>query len=356
MNTHEKWVSYATEYSTVLNYLSEGKPPPYRGPSARGDDVAYLEALGRVAYSLTPFLSLTQDELPAKCRGLHSKISAQLHSALQWYFSVPRRKHSQNIIDFAYLVPSLLMFGVDATDYARQLRGFRPLANNWLLAAARIEAYLFLRNEEWDPLRVDCAIRHFSEHYAGDSYYCDGPEFRFDYYNSLVIHPYLDRLRSIFSGVDPSWDGLLKDQPDRSRRHAQILERLISPEGYYPVIGRSACYRMGVLNHLASHALASSDSLGRGRAVAALTTVMERQRQHTFDTNGLVTVGFHGYQPKMAEEYITTSSVYACGFPLRLLGIPYSDPAWCASSWSATSVYEQDALADESYHNFAPYL
>ena len=42
---------------------------------------------------------------------------------------------------------------------------------------------------------------------------------------------------------------------DRPRRYAAIQERLISPEGTFPAIGRSLAYSFGAFHHLAEMAL-----------------------------------------------------------------------------------------------------
>ena len=41
----------------------------------------------------------------------------------------------------------------------------------------------------------------------------------------------------------------------RAARYASILERMIGPEGSYPVVGRSICYRFGVFQMLSQAAL-----------------------------------------------------------------------------------------------------
>ena len=56
-------------------------------------------------------------------------------------------------------------------------RVIRPGFNNWLLFSATIEAFLALAGEQWDPMRVDYAVRQHGEWYKGDGVYGDGPQF-----------------------------------------------------------------------------------------------------------------------------------------------------------------------------------
>lgn len=58
-----------------------------------------------------------------------------------------------------------------------------------LLFPAIIETFLYRIGEEWDPMRVDYAIRQHEQWYKGDGIYGGGPFFHWDYYNSFVIQP-----------------------------------------------------------------------------------------------------------------------------------------------------------------------
>ena len=53
------------------------------------------------------------------------------------------------------------------------------------------EAFLLAVGAQWDPVRIEFAVRKFDEWYVGDGWYADGERFHFDYYNSFVIHPML---------------------------------------------------------------------------------------------------------------------------------------------------------------------
>ena len=79
----------------------------------------------------------------------------------------------------------------------------------------------------------------FDQWYKGDAWYGDGREFHFDYYNSLVIQPMLTDVLRVLQGHDVAEMVHLPQQLQRERRLAAQLERLISPEGTYPAVGRS---------------------------------------------------------------------------------------------------------------------
>jgi hypothetical protein len=180
-------------------------------------------------------------------------------------------------------------------------RAIIPGFNNWLMFAATVEAALAMMGERWDGVRIDYAIRQHQQWYVGDGLYGDGPRFHWDYYNSFVIQPMLlDVLRTIGAHAK-TWQTLLPDVMARAQRYAAILERLVSPEGTFPAVDRSLCYRTGAFQLLAQIALFGElpPPLTGPRVRAALTAVMKRllDASGTFDDKGWMTVGFAGHQP-----------------------------------------------------------
>jgi hypothetical protein len=240
-------------------------------------------------------------------------------------------------------------------DALKSSRAITPGANNWLLFSATVEAALALVGERADHMRIDYAVRQHQQWYVGDGVYGDGPRFHWDYYNSFVIQPMLlDVLRTMNTRVG-TWQAMYPDILARAQRYAAIQERLISPEGTIPVLGRSICYRTGALQLLSQIALmrALPAPLTPASVRAALTAVMRRllQAPSTFDENGWLTVGFCGHQPHLGETYISTGSLYVCAAIFLALGLPSSDPFWSEPStdWTSRRLYRgDDASADHA--------
>jgi hypothetical protein len=141
----------------------------------------------------------------------------------------------------------------------------------------------------------------------------------------------------------------------RARRYAAIQERLISPEGAFPAVGRSIAYRCGAFHLLAQMALAGElpAPLTPGRVRSALTAVMRRtlEAPGTFDGDGWLTVGLCGHQPHLGESYISTGSLYLCATVLLPLGLAPPDPFWsgAAEDWTARRLWRgEDAAADHA--------
>jgi hypothetical protein len=141
----------------------------------------------------------------------------------------------------------------------------------------------------------------------------------------------------------------------RAARHAQILERLIAPDGTYPVVGRSIAYRCGAFQALAQMALRRElpDSLRPAQVRCTLTALIRRtlEAPGTWDPDGWLRIGLADHQPALGESYISTGSLYLCSFVLLPLGLAPTDPFWSspAEKWTAQRVWsEEDSPADHA--------
>lgn len=331
--------------------------------STRGrEKVSHLEALGRTVCGIAPWLELDSD--PTKEGKLREKYLQKTLLALQnavdstsadfMGFSVDR----QNLVDAAFLAqgflraPSRLWGGLDA--HTQQLmiqsmmatRQFKPLESNWLLFSATIEAFLYRFTGDCNFEVIDYALGRFTEWYKGDSWYGDGAAFHFDYYNSLVIHPMLYDVLDAVKEVSPDYQKWFEVQSVRLTRHADQLERLISPEGTYPAVGRSIVYRFGAFHALSQAALLKSTPAHNTPAQirSALTAVIKRQlaQKGNFDKQGWLTLGFAGHQPNLAESYISTGSLYLCSTVFLPLGLPATDEFWTGKSeeWTGKKAWK----------------
>jgi hypothetical protein len=144
----------------------------------------------------------------------------------------------------------------------------------------------------------------------------------------------------------------------RAQRYAAIQERLISPEGTFPAIGRSIAYRFGAFQLLAQVALRRElpAEVSPAQVRGALTAVIRRSIEvpGTFDDGGWLRIGFAGHQPGVGEGYISTGSLYLCATGLLPLGLPATDPFWAGppqlwtaqKAWSGQPFPIDKALSD----------
>ncbi|ANF97007.1 DUF2264 domain-containing protein [Paenibacillus bovis] len=333
----------------VLHALSEYRLSRDMPGVQNRSDYACLEALGRTLTGISPWLEhgpRTGDEgqQRAEMAVLARKaIEAAVDPDSSEYMNFIRG--GQPLVDTAFLAHAIIRAPRELyeqlPDKTRaqlitallSTRRIRPVFSNWLLFSAMIEtALLRMGVETWDRMRVDYAIRQHEQWYKGDGIYGDGPQFHWDYYNSFVIQPMLVDILQVAGDQFDDWDALRLPVQHRAVRYAAVLERLISPEGTYPPIGRSLAYRFGAFQHLSLMALRQElpAELQPAQVRCALTAVIRRQTQMpgTFDDIGWLQIGFAGSQPEIGEGYITTGSLYLCTTVFLALGLSPEHEFW----------------------------
>jgi len=331
----------------------------------------HLEAIGRLLSGIAPWLEAPLEAGPE--RDLQERYADLARRAIRAGCDpgspdfLNFHEGAQPLVDCGFLAqaalraPNELWKKLDAATQKNLAAGLissrviTPGQNNWLLFAATVEGALAMMGERFDAMRIDYAVRAHQQWYVGDGLYGDGPRFHWDYYNSFVIQPMLlDTMRAIAPHAK-TWQSMYPDMLARAKRYAAIQERLISPEGTFPVIGRSICYRTGAMQVLAQMALMGelAAPLTPPRVRAALTAVMRRllDAPGTFDANGWLTVGFCGHQPHLGENYISTGSLYLCAAVFLPLGLRPADPFWSAPAedWTSRRIWRgEDAAADHA--------
>lgn len=355
----------------VISALSEGQlrekmPVEFYGEQDRSP-FAQLEAFGRTLCGIAPWLEvegLTGEEEKKRARYTKAVLRGLDHATNP---SSPDCMNfcegSQPLVDAAFLAhgliraPKRLIGGMNERlrrQVAAALRSSRvilPWENNWLLFSAMVEAALFLLGEkDVDIMRVSYALRQHRQWYKGDGVYGDGAVLHNDYYNSFVIQPMLVDISRTFAAVSPEIGEMAPVFERRAARYAAFLERQISPAGYYPIIGRSICYRFGAFQMLSQAALEHilHESLLPAQVRCALTAVIRRvmQASGNFDENGWLRPGVYGFQPGLAEGYICTGSLYLCCAVFLALGLSPEDPFWSGENarWTAQRVADGEDM------------
>jgi hypothetical protein len=335
--------------------------------------VTYLEAWGRVLSGIAPWLngeggSAAEVALRQQYRGWAVKaVANSVNPAAKDYMVW---KGGQPLVDASFFALGLIRCpwlwrhldpAVQQQVIAalKMTRATVPGYSNWILFPAMIEAFFCNYGLEYDPVRIEYAVREFSQHwYVGDGTFSDGPSFHQDYYNSYVIQPYLSAIVAIVNGrygeMGPRPGesgagekegryGVFADKLDKiTKRYAEIQERMINTDGSYPVAGRSITYRCGAFHQLADMAARRQlpASLLPGQVRSALTAVIQKTlgAAGTFTPQGWLTIGVHGRQEQLADSYITGGSLYLCSEVFLPLGLPPADPFWSSPSAPWTSV------------------
>ncbi|QKJ29021.1 DUF2264 domain-containing protein [Mucilaginibacter mali] len=327
----------------------------------------HLEAFGRLYAGMAPWLELGADNTPeGKLREKYIKLTITcIHNATD-----PKAADFMNffdgrqpVVDAAFFAQGLLRSPhqiwdkLDAATKANVIaalkssRVIQPSYSNWLLFSGTIEAALQQFDKSGDKMRMDYAVKqHLISWYKGDGAYGDGPNFHWDYYNSFVIQPMLVGVLKVWSDEEAARKKDYDLALAHIKRYAAVQERLISPEGTYPPIGRSLAYRFGAFQVLSMVAMMHElpEEVKPQQVRAALYTMIKRQVEapNTFDKNGWMQIGIYGHQPDIGENYISTGSLYLCSEGFLILGLPESDPLWQGKDedWTARKVWKGEQI------------
>lgn len=374
------WVRLAQQLAhPVLSALAQRRlkatMPVESSPKSKDrPSVTHLEALGRVLCGLAPWLELADDATSegAERARLAALARTAIDSATDPQSSdfLNFSKGAQPLVDAAFLAQAMLRAPTELwkkleprvqENVIAALKSSRPIKpgeNNWKLFATTVEVFLHVAGAGRDDARLLEGITKHAAWYIGDGMYGDGPEFHWDYYNAFVIQPMLFEALEVVGDETPELKTFRGKVRARLTRFAAIQERLIAPDGTYPVIGRSLAYRCGAFQGLALAALAHRlpADVSPAQTRVALTAVIRRtlEAPGTFDPAGWLRIGVSGSQPGLGETYISTGSLYLCSAAFLPLGLPASDPFWSTPAakttwhkvWSGENLPADTALKD----------
>lgn len=357
--------------SPVLDALEKGElkkqlPLSFHGERA---EFAPLEAFGRGMLGLAPWLEAESQELEDEERDLQQKFREKALRCIAMAvdpespdFMVFDRG-GQPLVDTAFLAyaivraPKALAEELSPevrSNLAKAFRSSRQIpagSSNWLFFSAMVEAGLYVLGKPYDIMRVLYALRVFQGWYKGDGVYGDGAMLHCDYYNSFVIQPMYVDLVKLFADKSPEIGAMRETVIARASRYASVLERMIGPEGSYPVVGRSICYRFGAFQMLSQAALQHEleEGISPASVRCGLTAVIRRvmSAPDMFDEKGWLLPGVYGYQPELAEGYINIGSLYLCSAVFLPLGLSPRDGFWSGAEedWSGKRVWSGGHIA-----------
>jgi hypothetical protein len=346
--------------------LKKTMPIEAANPNERGQ-YTHLEAFGRLLSGIAPWLEAQHlDESESRQQQRFIDLAREsLDAATNPTSTDFMNFHdgSQPLVDAAFMAQgilrgrSVLWQGVDARIRSQVIEALKssrqiatPTNNNWVMFAAMIETALHIMGEETIEERLSGCVRRMLAWYKGDGLYGDGEFLHFDYYNSFVIHPMLIDVLAVLREKDNKFEGVCTTELQRARRYAEIQERLIAPDGTFPSIGRSTTYRFGAFHALAQVALMCElpETVRPAQVRCAMTAVIRKTMQapNTFDRHGWLRIGFCGHQPSLAENYISTGSLYLCSTAFLPLGLPPGDPFWStpAVPWTSQRIWSGESL------------
>lgn len=160
--------------------------------------------------------------------------------------------------------------------------------------------------------------------YAGEGWFHDAEDGRFDYYNAWSFHYGLYWLTQIDESLEV-------DFVDRARSEfASFYRYLVTPQGF-PILGRSVCYRTAMPAPLIISSIRDTGVISPGEARRALDVTWRYFIGRGALAGGVLTQGYCGTDLRILDNYEGPAS---CLWGARSLVVAFSQPDH-APLWTA---------------------
>lgn len=200
---------------------------------------------------------------------------------------------------------------------------------NWVWFQIVVETFLREVGGPWSESDIRAGLSVHESLYRSGGWYSDGPERAFDHYNGWALH--------VYPLLWSSMPGALGDDDRRTvwknrlTRYVDDALHLIGADGAPLIQGRSLIYRFAAAAPLWTEALTGTERPGLirhacGRMLGHFVT------HGAPDDRGLLTVGWHGEYPPMAQSYSGFGSPYWASKGMLGLLLPAEHPVWTAAA------------------------
>ncbi|MBF9128772.1 DUF2264 domain-containing protein [Plantactinospora sp. S1510] len=176
-----------------------------------------------------------------------------------------------------------------------------------------------------------------------DGWMSDGPERAYDHYVGWALHVY-PTLWARMAGAREL--AVQRRERDLARldRYLRDAVALVGADGSPLVQGRSLIYRFAAAAPFWVGAIAGVPSVGLGQLRRAATGIVRHFVDHgAFDDRGLLTVGWHGPWPRLAQAYSGPGSPYWASKGMLGIALPADHPVWTTPE-EPLPVEERDAV------------
>ena len=216
-------------------------------------------------------------------------------------------------------------------DYLATVVGGEYPQNNWVWFRIVVETFLRSVGGPWSAEDIESDLATHDTFVREDGWYADGPERSFDYYTGWALHLY-----------PVLWARMAPDDPLVLSRRARLdahlddylgqAAALVGADGAPLFEGRSLVYRFAAAAPFWAGALSGSTALTPGQTRRAASGIVRHFTEHGVpDERGLLTLGWHGEWPDLAQHYSGTGSPYWASKGMLGLALPAEHPVWTAT-------------------------
>jgi hypothetical protein len=200
---------------------------------------------------------------------------------------------------------------------------------NWVWFQIVVESFLRSVGGPWSADDIARGLAVHESLYRGGGWYSDGPERAYDHYVGWALHLY-PLLWAEFAGdscpatLEATWRTRLADYLDDA-------VHLVGADGSPLAQGRSLIYRFATAAPFWVGAMSGATRLPAGLTRRACSGMLRSFTSSGVpDPRGLLTLGWHGQWPAMAQAYSGPGSPYWAVKGMLGLVLPADHPVWTA--------------------------
>lgn len=289
----------------------------YNGPMVE----QHAECISRTLCGLSTYIETLapQDEFVSKCIILVNNLSNPNSDDFANYKTMRHNLVSGGFLVLAFLrAPNNLWNILPEKLKNYILNNFEDVIklqafdNNWMLFKSIIELFLY-KNNRIDKLSyTPKSLRKFNEWYTGkNGCYNDGYHYTKDYYNSIVIHPFLLQITKTAELLGlPKLPISYTVELSRAKEHFHFINKSISDDGTYPMIGRSLSYGSGLF-HLLAIMLANNEIEYDEKVINKLKKIfIKTHPDNLFNEDGWLKRDKNIMKINTIEDYIDVGGLY----------------------------------------------
>ncbi|MFB6720967.1 DUF2264 domain-containing protein [Kribbella sp. NPDC056345] len=201
---------------------------------------------------------------------------------------------------------------------------------NWVWFQIVVETFLKSVGGPWSRDDIESGLAVHEALYRGHGWYADGPERAFDHYNGWALHVY----PLLWASMDPGLSDVALQDAWRDRLSAFLdsTVHLIGANGSPLIQGRSLTYRFAAAAPLWMGAITGATSVTPGVLRRASSGILKHFLDHEVpDQRGLLTLGWYGEWPAIAQSYSGPGSPYWAVKGMLGLMLPADHPVWTAA-------------------------
>ncbi|WP_457964384.1 DUF2264 domain-containing protein [Arthrobacter sp. D1-29] len=201
---------------------------------------------------------------------------------------------------------------------------------NWVWFQIVVETFLESVGGKSSAADIEAGLAVHDSLYRGHGWFADGPERAYDHYVGWAFHVY-PQLWALMAPEDPRIKARGTLDGDRLADYLDDAVHLVGANGSPLIQGRSLIYRFAAAAPFWVGELSGHSRLSPGTSRRAASGMLDYFTRHgAINSEGLLSIGWHGEFSGMKQSYSGAGSPYWAAKGMLGLALPASHRVWTA--------------------------